>query len=79
MKLVVRYEKNREVQGQGKHQGGGCDGIRTGAHESVNRKGGREMKNIVINKREMLTALEMALAFVVPIWGGMYIVARLWG
>lgn len=37
------------------------------------------MKNIVINKREMVTALEMALAFVVPIWGGMYIVARLWG
>lgn len=37
------------------------------------------MKNIVINKREMVTALEMALAFVVPIWGGMYIVARLFG
>lgn len=37
------------------------------------------MKNVVINKKEMLTALEMALAFVVPIWGGMYIVARLWG
>ena len=37
------------------------------------------MKNVVINKKEMLTALEMALAFVLPIWGGMYIVARLWG
>ena len=37
------------------------------------------MKNVVINKKEMLTALEMALAFVVPILGGMYIVARLWG
>lgn len=37
------------------------------------------MKNVVINKKEMLTAMEMALAFVVPIWGGMYIVARLWG
>lgn len=37
------------------------------------------MKNMVINKKEMLTALEMALAFVVPIWGGMYLIARLWG
>ena len=37
------------------------------------------MKNVVINKKEMVTALEMALAFVLPIWGGMYIVARLWG
>lgn len=37
------------------------------------------MKNVVINKKEMLTALEMALAFVVPIYGGMYLIARLWG
>lgn len=37
------------------------------------------MKNVVINKKEMLTALEMALAFVVPIWGGMYLIARLFG
>lgn len=37
------------------------------------------MKNMTINRKEMITALQMALAFVVPIWGGMYIVARLWG
>ncbi len=37
------------------------------------------MKNVTINKEEMLTALEMAIAFVLPIWGGMYLVARLWG
>lgn len=37
------------------------------------------MKNMTINRKEMVTALQMALAFVVPIWGGMYIVARLWG
>ena len=37
------------------------------------------MKNVTINKEEMLTALEMALAFIVPIWGGMYLVARIWG
>lgn len=34
---------------------------------------------MTINKREMLTALQMALAFIVPIWGGMYLVARLFG
>lgn len=37
------------------------------------------MKNMTINKKEMVTALQMALAFVVPIWGGMYLIARLWG
>lgn len=37
------------------------------------------MNNVVINKREMVTALEMALAFVLPIWGGMYLVARVFG
>ena len=37
------------------------------------------MKNMTINKEEMITALEMALAFIVPIWGGMYLVARLFG
>ena len=37
------------------------------------------MKNVTINKDEMLTALELALAFVLPIWGGMYLVARLFG
>jgi hypothetical protein len=34
---------------------------------------------MTINKEEMITALEMALAFIVPIWGGMYLVARLFG
>lgn len=34
---------------------------------------------MTINKEEMLTALQMALAFIVPIWGGMYLVARLFG
>lgn len=37
------------------------------------------MKEFTINKREMVTALEMALAFIVPIWGGMYLVARVFG
>ena len=37
------------------------------------------MKNVVINKKEMLTALELTLAFVLPIWGGMYLIARLMG
>ncbi len=37
------------------------------------------MKNVTINKEEMLTALELALAFIVPLWGGLYLVARLWG
>lgn len=37
------------------------------------------MKNMTINRKEMITALQMALAFVVPIWGGMYLIARLFG
>ena len=37
------------------------------------------MKNVTINKEEMLTALELTLAFVLPIWGGMYIIAKVWG
>ena len=37
------------------------------------------MKNVTINKEEMLTALELALAFIVPLWGGLYLVARIWG
>ena len=37
------------------------------------------MKNVTINKEEMLTALELALAFIVPIWGGLYVIARIWG
>lgn len=34
---------------------------------------------MTINKEEMLTALEMALAFIVPIWGGLYVIAKVWG
>ena len=34
---------------------------------------------MTINKTEMITALEMALAFIVPIWGGLYIIAKVWG
>ena len=37
------------------------------------------LKNVEINRGEMLTALGMALAFIVPIWGGMYIVAKVFG
>lgn len=37
------------------------------------------MRNVTINKEEMLTALELALAFILPIWGGMYLIARIWG
>jgi len=37
------------------------------------------MKEFTANKEEMITALEMALAFIVPIWGGMYLVAKVWG
>ena len=37
------------------------------------------MRNVTLNKEEMLTALELALAFILPIWGGMYLIARFWG
>lgn len=37
------------------------------------------MKNMTINKEEMVTALELALAFIVPIWGGMYVIAKVFG
>ena len=37
------------------------------------------MKDFTVNRKEMLTALQMALAFIVPIWGGMYLIARLFG
>lgn len=37
------------------------------------------MKNLTINREEIITALEMALAFILPIWGGMYLVAKVWG
>ena len=37
------------------------------------------MKDFTVNKAEMLTALEMALAFIVPIWGGFYVIAKVFG
>lgn len=37
------------------------------------------LKNVELNREELLTALGMALAFIVPIWGGFYIIAKVWG
>ena len=34
---------------------------------------------MTINRKEMLTALEMALAFILPIWGGLFVIAKVWG
>lgn len=37
------------------------------------------MKGFIYNKEEAKTALKMALAFIVPIWGGMFVVAKVFG
>ena len=37
------------------------------------------IKGFVVNKSEMRTAIEMALAFILPIWGGFYIIAKVFG
>lgn len=37
------------------------------------------LKKVELNREEMLTALQLALAFIVPIWGGMYLVAKVFG
>lgn len=37
------------------------------------------MKNLTINREEIITALELSLAFILPIWGGMFLVAKIWG
>lgn len=37
------------------------------------------LKKVELNREEIITALEMAIAFILPIWGGMYIVAKVWG
>lgn len=37
------------------------------------------LKKVELNREEMLTALGMALAFILPIWGGFYIIAKVWG
>ena len=36
-------------------------------------------KGFTINKSEMMTALGMAMAFILPIWGGRYLIAKVWG
>ena len=36
-------------------------------------------KDFELNREEIITALEMALAFILPIWGGMFLVAKVWG
>ena len=37
------------------------------------------LKNVELNREELLTALQMALAFILPIWGGMWLVAKVCG
>lgn len=37
------------------------------------------LKNVELNREELLTALGMALAFILPIWGGFYIIAKVCG
>lgn len=37
------------------------------------------MKDFTMNRDEMITTLEMALAFALPILGGFYFIARMWG
>lgn len=34
------------------------------------------MKNFTWNKEELITTAELAAAFIIPIWGGMYIIAK---
>lgn len=37
------------------------------------------MKDFTWNKEELITTAELSLAFILPIWGGMYLIARLFG
>ena len=40
------------------------------------------VKNAMTDKRakeEIITAMELSLAFIVPIWGGFYLIAKVWG
>ncbi len=37
------------------------------------------LKNVELNREEIITAMELSLAFILPIWGGMYIIAKVWG
>lgn len=36
-------------------------------------------KDFELNREEIITAMELSLAFILPIWGGMYIIAKVWG
>ena len=37
------------------------------------------MKDFTVNREQMVIALELALAFILPLWGGLYLVAKVWG
>ena len=40
------------------------------------------VKNAMTDKRakeEIITAMELSLAFIVPIWGGLYLIAKVMG
>ena len=37
------------------------------------------LKKVELNREEIITALEMAIAFILPIWGGFYIIAKVCG
>ena len=40
------------------------------------------VKNAMTDKRaheEIITAMELSLAFIVPIWGGFYVIAKVFG
>ena len=37
------------------------------------------LKNVELNREEIITAMELSLAFILPIWGGMYLVAKVFG
>lgn len=37
------------------------------------------LKNVELNREEIITAMELSLAFILPIWGGFYIIAKVWG
>lgn len=71
--------ENRQIQMPNFIQNRGIDEPHEGRFKQVDFKGGTKMKEFTVNKREMLTALQMALAFILPIWGGMYLVAKVWG
>lgn len=61
-------------------QNQGVDESREKRGMQVISKGGQKMlKKVELNREEIITALEMAIAFILPIWGGMYLVAKVFG